>query len=327
MIFFLFSFLICLALPVILKKLLSKSRLCTNKEKPMFLGISIYLSVFLIFMGASIYCSIDLSFLMNILIGASFILLIGIVDDIKNLSVKVKLAGQITAACIVVFLGTRTSIAYFPAWANMIITLIWIVAMVNAFNFLDIMDGLCTGISFIVSVVFLIISIISGIHSASIFFLILSGSTLAALIHNLPHARFYLGDSGSMLIGFIFACSTMHIRYAPDTSQWLSLFVPILIMSLPLYDLIFTVFIRWKKGKAIFKKSSDHFALMLKDRGFSTGRVLTIMYIACIVSGLSAFLLKALPLPFKPWLLTIFIFTAFLWNLSIVKILKAGSGI
>jgi UDP-GlcNAc:undecaprenyl-phosphate/decaprenyl-phosphate GlcNAc-1-phosphate transferase len=322
MILFISSFLICFAFPVIFKRPLSKSRLSTNKKSPMLLGISVYLSVFIVFICASIYYKTDMSFLINIAAGSAVILFIGILDDIKNLSVRAKLAGQISAACVVIFLGIRTSIVYFPPWINMLITLIWIVALVNGFNLLDIMDGLCTGISFIICVTFLAVSIISGMYPVAIFFWILSGAVLAAFIHNLPLARFYLGDSGSMLIGFIFACSTMQISYAPDIGHGLALFVPMLIVALPLYDLVFTVFMRRRKGIAIFKKSNDHFALLLRHKGLSAGKILVIMYAACAVSGISAFLLKALPLSLKPWVLTFFLFGVSAWTVFMVRILR-----
>jgi UDP-GlcNAc:undecaprenyl-phosphate/decaprenyl-phosphate GlcNAc-1-phosphate transferase len=322
MIFFISSFFICLVLPVILKKFLSKSRLATNKEKPMLLGLSIYLSVFIIYICVSIYYKINIPFPATILAGSSFMLLIGIIDDIKNLSVKAKLTGQIIASCIVIFMGVRTSIVYFPVWINMIITLIWIVALVNAFNFLDILDGLCTGISLIISVAFLAVSIASGMHTVSLFFWILSGAILAAFIHNIPAARFYLGDSGSMLIGFIFACSTMQISYAPDASHRLSLFVPILIVFLPVYDLIFTVFMRLKKGKVIFEKSGEHFALMLKSKGYSIRRILAIMYTICLISAASAFSLKVAPLFLKSWFLAFFVLAVCVFNIYVLKIYK-----
>ena len=325
MIFSIFAFLVCFALPFIFKKILSKNRLATAKEKPMFLGISIYLSVFVVFIYALFYHVTDNPFLVRLLAGSSFMLFIGILDDVKKLSVKTKLLGQIVAACIVIFMGSRTAIAYFPAWINMLITLVWILTLINAFNFLDIMDGLCTGISFIVCVIFLVISIISGMHGISMFFWILSGATLAAFIHNVPGARFYLGDSGSMLVGFIFACSTMQLSYAPDTTHGLSLLVPLLIMFLPIYDLILTVFMRWRKRIAIFKKSNDHLVLILKNKGFSVRKILTIMYISCLFSGGSAVLLKILPLNAKPWFLVFFAGVVFTFNIFMVKIIKTSN--
>lgn len=322
MILFIISFFICFGLPFVCKKFFSKSRISVKKEKPMFLGISIYLSVFAVFACTSVYYKANSSFLMSLFAGSTFILLIGVLDDIMNLSVKVKLTGQIGAAGMVILMGVRTSIACLPVWANMLITLIWIVALINAFNFLDIMDGLCTGIGFIICVTFLALSIISGMHDISLFFCILSGSILAAFIHNMPLARFYLGDSGSMLIGFIFACSTMQINYAPDANHGLSLFVPVLIVFLPVYDLVFTVFMRWKKHISIFKKSNDHFVLVLRNRGFSVRHILIIMYMVCLLSGFGAFLLNVSALALKPLVLGSFVLGVLIAGIFVARILK-----
>jgi UDP-GlcNAc:undecaprenyl-phosphate/decaprenyl-phosphate GlcNAc-1-phosphate transferase len=299
MIFAIFSFLLCLIIPVALKKFFPNCRLSVNKEKPMFLGISVYLSFFSVFFYSVFYNRTDIYFYIPLITGSSLILAVGILDDTKNLSVKSKLAGQIIAASAVVFMGVRTSIVYLPVWANMVITVIWVVALINSFNFLDVMDGLCTGISFIICCAFLFISVISGMQEMAVFFYILCGSILAAFLHNAPRARFYLGDSGSMVIGFIFACSAVQIRYAPDMRHSLSLIIPLLIMGLPLSDLIFTILTRWKKGLAVFKKSSDHAALMLKNRGLSVRAVLAIMYGICILSATSALLLKVFPVLLK----------------------------
>ncbi|MCF7874717.1 MAG: undecaprenyl/decaprenyl-phosphate alpha-N-acetylglucosaminyl 1-phosphate transferase [Candidatus Omnitrophica bacterium] len=325
MVFFIFSFLMSLSFPALFKKFLSKTRLSSNKEKPMFLGISIYLASFIVFLLAKNYYKLDASFLTAVFAGASFILLLGVWDDIKNLSVKTKLIGQIAAAFIAIFMGVRTSIVYFPDWLNLAVTLVWILALVNAFNFLDIMDGLCVGVSLIVSFIFLAMSIVfRAPYSISVFFWVLSGALLGAFIYNKPVAKFYLGDSGSMLIGFIFACSTMEISYAPDTSHSLALFAPVLIVILPVYDLFFTVFMRWRKGKAISKKSGEHFALMLKEKGFSARKILVIIYAACLLSGLSAFLLKALPLYFQPWFLGFVAMVILILSILFFKVLKTN---
>ncbi len=308
MIFFIVSFLGCLLLSALLKRLLAKTKLSTVKERPMLLGLSLYLCIFAILICVLTYYNLSLSFIGKILIGSSLMLVLGIVDDIRGLSVNAKLLGQLAIAGVVVVLGMRTTIYYFPIWLNMVITIIWIVALVNAFNLLDIMDGLCTGVAFIMSVFFLLISLIIDGSSVTLFFWILSGATLGALIYNLPPAKLYLGDSGSMLLGFMFACSALNISYAPDFSEGLSLFIPVLIVALPIYDLTFTVFMRKKKGIAVAQKSRDHFVFIMKNLGFSTKKILAIMYGLCIFFGSSALLLKVLPSYLKILLLAIIIF-------------------
>lgn len=305
MIYFIVSFLVCLLLSLLLNKVLSKSRLSLVKERPMLLGVSIYLSILLSLVFVFACYKLTDPFITKVLIGASLILLLGIADDVKQLSANLKLSGQLAVAGVVIFLGIRTTIYYFPSWLNVIITIVWMVTAVNAFNLLDIMDGLCTGISFIVAVNFLLLSLITEAGFISIFFWILAGATLTALIYNFPPARLYLGDSGSMLLGFLFACSALRISYAPDFSQGLSLFVPVLIVGLPVYDLILTVVMRSKKGIPVGRKSPDHLAFILKNLGLNIKKILMLAYGLCLLFGSSALLLKFIPPSLKIWPLAI----------------------
>ncbi|MFA5069310.1 MAG: MraY family glycosyltransferase [Candidatus Omnitrophota bacterium] len=322
MIFFIF-FLACLGLPPALRRPLSASRLSTNKERPMLLGLTVYLAV----LAACVIFFNDrqstATFLINMLFGASIVLITGLLDDIKNLSVVEKLTGQIAAACAAVFLGIRTSIVFIPEWMNIVLSLFWIVGLVNAFNFLDIMDGLCVGISLIICAFFLSLSLISGVCVLSAFFWALAGAILAAFIYNKPKASFYLGDSGSMLLGYVFACSALQLSYAVDTGQGLALFVPLMIMSLPIFDLAFTVYARKVKGISVFKKSPDHMALLLRDKGYGRFKVLAVMYTICLITGLNALLLQCLPPAFKPWVLSFFIFMASGFIFICAKITRA----
>lgn len=321
MIFFVVSFLLCLLLSALFKRFLSKSVLSTIKERPMLLGLSICLSILLTLLFA-LGCSKQTQpFITGVLIGSFFILVLGMIDDIKKLSVNLKLLGQLAVAFAIVMLGVRTTIYYFPVWFNMLITILWIVALINAFNLLDIMDGLCTGISFIVSLSFLSIGLITEAGFINIFFWILAGATLAALIYNFPPAKLYLGDSGSMMLGFLFACSALEISYAPDFSKGLSLFVPVLIVALPLYDLVFTVFRRMKKGIPVAQKSQDHFVLILKKAGLQTKKILALVYGVCVLLGVSALLLQILAPPLKILLLAV-VLSAMLLLATAVNIIE-----
>lgn len=322
MIFFFISFLLCIFIPKIFQRFWGKTSIGINKERPMFLGVSIYISLLIVFSIAYLYSNSTNLFLERIMISSFFILALGLGDDISHFSVFRKFVGQSIIAGIAIFLGIRTSIAFIPDWANMVITLFWIVALVNAFNFLDIMDGLCTGVSLIICVTFLLMSIISGDYHAGVFFSILSGSLLAAWIHNRPPARFYLGDSGSMLIGYIFACSAMQISYAIDFQHGLALFVPILIVWVPLYDLFLTVFIRFRKKISVFQKSNDHFVFILRNKGFRLRTILIIMYVFCLLSSLCALLLRTASLSWKPWMIGFFLLFMIYAHKYFYKILK-----
>ena len=291
MVLFVVSFVSCIILTYIFRKVLCRSRLATTKEKPMLLGLSIFFTVFVVCVLVASAQKIELGCSVGVLIGSVLILVLGLVDDVKKLSIFAKLSGQIVVAAITVSLGATTTIACLPAWLNMLVAAIWIVALINAFNLLDIMDGLCIGISLIISIFFLIASFVTGTQPIATLFWMFSGALAAAFIYNYPPAKLYLGDSGSMLLGFMFACSALSISYAPENFNKLSLFVPVLILGLPLYDLSLTVFMRAKKSIPIMSKSNDHLVFILRSLGLSTRKILIIIYAATICFGICALLL------------------------------------
>ncbi|NQT89926.1 MAG: undecaprenyl/decaprenyl-phosphate alpha-N-acetylglucosaminyl 1-phosphate transferase [Candidatus Omnitrophica bacterium] len=301
--FLFISFFVCLLSAAVLKKLLPKNALSTVKEKPMLLGLSVYFSV--LATTALVLNSYGLFslFITKLLVGSLLILTLGIVDDIWKLSIGLKLLGQLIIASFIVFLGVRTTIYYLPVWANILLSVIWIVALLNAFNLLDIKDGLCTGISFIISIFFLLVSMATNAEVTTVFFWIMCGATLATLVYNFPPAKLYLGDSGSMLLGFIFACCALDMSYAPNFRQEFALFTPLLLLGLPLCDMSFAMAMRWKRGIPIVHKSNDHLVLMMKDRGFGNKRILVVMYAICIAFGICALLLQILAPLLKIWLL------------------------
>jgi len=304
---FIAVFIVCLLVTEFLKRILSKTRLATVKERPMLLGVSVYATVLIYLLLMGFLHSRTNVFIIRILVGSFLIVLLGIVDDVKKLTPGLKLSGQLAVAFIMIILGVRTTIYYFPIWMNSLLTIIWIVVLINAFNLLDIMDGLCTGVSFIVAVSFFVASLVAHSIEGTIFFCILAGTLFAALLRNLPPAKMYLGDSGSMLLGFIFSISALHVSYAPNFSEGLSLFAPLLIVGLPLYDLTFTIIARKTKGLPITKKSSDHLVFIMQGLGMEVKKILFVIYGACILFSTSAVALKMLPTAVKPWFLAIII--------------------
>ena len=260
----------------------------------MLLGLSIFVTLAAVYVFLIILQKVTLGHSFGMLLGAILVLILGVVDDIRNLSVVPKLLGQIIVAVVTVAFGIRTTISYAPAWLNMLITVIWIIALINAFNLLDIMDGLCTGISFIIALTFLAESVFVNSGTSTLFFLMLSGVLLGAVIYNFPDAKLYLGDSGSMLLGFIFACSALNISYASSRSEGFALIVPILIVGLPLYDTAHTMLVRFKRRVPIMQKSKDHLALIIQGKAMGVKKTLCFMYLLCLIFSISALLVQIL---------------------------------
>jgi UDP-GlcNAc:undecaprenyl-phosphate GlcNAc-1-phosphate transferase len=322
MIFFTVSFLLCLILTELFKRLFVKTKIYTNKERPMLLGLAIYFSVLISFVLLARYYKLEQPFVIKILAGSFFILFLGVIDDIRRLSPSVKFIGQFLIATFIAFLGVRSSIYFLPLWLNATLSAVWIVAIVNALNFLDIMDGLCTGISLIISLSFLSVSVIAASSSITPFFWLLAGAISVSFIYNLPPAKLYLGDSGSMLLGFIFACSAFGISYAPGLREGLSLLIPVCIVALPLYDLMFTIAMRLKKHIPVTQKSPDHPALIMKRSGVSVKEILGFMYSLCLLFGVTALTIKIAPPLFKAGLIGMLSVALILLTLLVARLEK-----
>lgn len=214
----------------------------------------------------------------GLVLSATVVLLLGFVDDIKDLRPALKLFVEFLAALILISSGVVVKIVFIPMWANILITAIWILFITNAFNLLDIMDGLSSGMVIIISLTLLVISMINkDVFSCGIL-LSLAGAHLAFLFYNYPPAKVYMGDTGSLFSGFILAGIAINISYAP-LERKLALLTPILAMSLPIYDSVFLIIMRMKKKKNVFNKTNDHFVLRLITMGYTVSQSIWFMYL------------------------------------------------
>lgn len=223
--------------------------------------------------------------MLSILIGAFIIVLTGFVDDIKPIRARTKFFFQILAACVVVFYGKTyfNEITFlglhlnFPTWINAIMSVIFIVAIANAINLIDCLDGLAAGISAInfatIAVIAFIGNKIGGLDI--ILSLIMLGSTLGFLGHNFPPAKIFMGDSGSLFLGFMIAViSLLGFKIATITS----LVVPLLILAIPIFDTLLAIFRRLLKGESIGKPDKEHFHHQLLKMKFGTKKTVLIIY-------------------------------------------------
>lgn len=257
-------------------------------------GLAIFFSFML---GYMLYARSSIQML-SILMGSFLLIFMGFIDDINPLKTRYQLVVQILAASIVVFYGhislDYVSILgvnmYFNAPWNYLITLVLIVAIINAINLSDGLDGLCSGVS---SIYFLTISIIAFIMNAqqgldTTLSLIMLGSILGFLVYNFPPARVYLGDTGSNFIGFIIAVTTL-LGY--KTATFTSLIIPLIILATPIIDVLLSIIRRiLKKQNPFSTPDKQHFHHQLLKMQFSTRASLLIIYaIDVIFAGLSIF--------------------------------------
>lgn len=223
---------------------------------------------------------------------------IGLWDDFKRLPARTKLAGQLFAAVLLVFLGTsvqiiplhflglpgQTSIA-----VNWLITLVWVVGITNAFNFIDSMDGLAVGVSG-VAVAFLILVTLGSSQTSLLQLLTLMiGTCVGLFFYNLAPAKFFLGDSGAQTLGFLLAAIGIlytPVKY-PQASSW---FLPILIFGVPIFDTCLVVFSRWRRGLPVYQAGHDHTYHRLVTFGLDSTRAVAVMHIAAVILGCIAFI-------------------------------------
>jgi UDP-GlcNAc:undecaprenyl-phosphate/decaprenyl-phosphate GlcNAc-1-phosphate transferase len=228
--------------------------------------------------------------LLGLLAGATLVFAVGLADDVlgKRFPVGVKLGGQVVAALILVAAGVR--ISFLPHEAlNVGVTLLWLVGMTNAFNLLDNMDGLAAGVAFVACAVFLINAWALGEFFISLMLVAFMGSLLGFLLYNFHPATVFLGDCGSLFIGFIMGSLTLLERYISHASSTLfPILMPVLVLALPLLDTATVMYIRVKERRPIYVGDSRHLSHRLVSLGFSPRAAVLFLYLVTFALGLGA---------------------------------------
>lgn len=320
--FFSLSFVVgFILLGILTNKRLKSSFLRNNKNKSVLGGVSLFFSFMLIFLFFSKYRNgIIPDSLMHILILSSAVWIFGFLDDLRELSLFTKIFLQVLIVAVFLIKGKKVDIYYFPYWINYIISFLWIVGVTNVFNLLDIGDGLCGGVSFIVGVSFFIISIASGNYILAGLFASLCGALLSFLFFNLPPARILMGNAGSHFLGFLFATLSMYGDYATLENPFV-LFVPLFILAFPLIDTAYLIIIRITKGIVPLRKSNDHIFLHLLFSGKNIKSALFSVYFVTLLWGISG---VSLVFSMNILFLT-FLFLAALFSVRLVFIARGSS--
>ena len=259
-----------------------KFKILKTKGIPLVGGLGVGLA-FLFSLGLSMLIFDLAAAKMAIVAGASWLMLFfGVIDDLKELSVLQKFLVQSFCAGLLIYFGIKTDIVYLGLWGNILVSFLWIVGITNAFNLLDILDGLAAGTALIVSSAFLLIGFLSADLNVLILSLILCAISSGFLIFNLPPAKVYLGNSGSHFFGVLVAAVALITHYASFNNVF-ALFSPVMILGLPIVDTILVVIFRVIKKRPPFNKSRDHLALKIGALGFSPVKTILIMYFLCFV--------------------------------------------
>jgi UDP-GlcNAc:undecaprenyl-phosphate GlcNAc-1-phosphate transferase len=260
-----------------------KSKLLKTKDIPLVGGPGIGLAfIFALGLGIFIFNLPSLNKISAIALAALVMLFFGVVDDLKELSVAHKFLIQSICAIYLIGCGVRTQIMYLGFWGNAVITFFWLLGVTNAFNLLDILDGLTTGLVLIISSAFLLIGFLTADLGVQILSLILCAGSIGFLFFNLPPAKVYLGNSGSHFFGFLLAAIALITHYASGKNV-LALASPLMILGLPIMDTALLIIFRIIKKKLPFNKSKDHVVFKIKALGFSPAKILLIMYLLCFI--------------------------------------------
>lgn len=228
--------------------------------------------------------------LLSILIGTTFLLIVGLVDDRMGMMPEVKLLGQFLASMIVIKAGVRME--FLPNYyLNVIITYVWIIGITNAFNLLDNMNGLSAGIASIAAVFFGIAMWSSGQIQIAVISFAIAGATMGFLKHNFPNANIFMGDTGSLVVGFVLASTAVLGSWATDYLTT-SVAMPIIILGYPIFDTMLVIIIRLKEGRSIFQGGRDHSSHRLALLGLKKKRAVIFIYSVCIALGVSAIMIQ-----------------------------------
>jgi UDP-GlcNAc:undecaprenyl-phosphate GlcNAc-1-phosphate transferase len=238
----------------------------------------------------------------GILIGAVVLVVVGAVDDVITLPWWAKLLGQIAAAAVPVACGLRAEIFTNPVLFfgdaviqlgdfSIPVTILWIVVITNAVNLIDGLDGLAVGVGGIASLSMLFIALATGNPAAALLTAALAGGCLGFLPYNFNPARLFMGDSGSLFLGYILSCASILGLF--KFYAVISFVVPFLILGLPIFDTTIAFFRRLFKGKNPMKPDRGHVHHRLIDMGFSQKQAVAILYSISAVLGLSAVALTA----------------------------------
>lgn len=228
-----------------------------------------------------------------ILIGGVILFLVGLTDDRWGLSWKIRLSLQLGVATAVTFAGVQATFFAAP-WIGIVGTIVWIIVLTNAMNFLDNMDGLSAGIGVISAALSagILLTLVGQPHWTVAFaLLLLTGSLCGFLCWNRPPASIFMGDSGSNLIGFLLATLTVSGTFYDRAGSRHVILAPLCVLAIPLYDFATVILIRLREGRSPFHGDKSHFSHRLVELGLRPARAVLTIHLATLLTGLGGLLL------------------------------------
>ena len=233
---------------------------------------------------------------MALLLGGTVILIVGIIDDVYQLPAKVKLLGQIAAAAVLVLFDIRIEWLnnpwggyFYLEYLSIPFTIFWVISFTNVVNLMDGLDGLAAGVAGIASITVILVAIQQGFYPVAVITAALAGGIVGFMRYNFNPATIFMGDTGSMFIGYMLAA--ISIFGAVKSAATIALIVPAIALGLPIMDTAFAIVRRYTNGRPIFQPDKGHLHHRLLAMGMTQRQAVLLMYIISAILGIAAVLM------------------------------------
>ncbi|MGH2542972.1 MAG: glycosyltransferase family 4 protein [Ardenticatenaceae bacterium] len=228
----------------------------------------------------------------SILLGATWVSFFGLWDDRVGLGALPKLLAQVGGAIILMLTGVMVQLPI-PAALNVALTLLWVVGITNALNLLDNMDGLSGGVGAVASVFFLLLAALSGQYLVGAMAAAVLGACLGFLLYNFNPASIFMGDTGSLFLGFVLAALGIKMRF-PTNVPWVTWMIPLFVLAVPLFDTTLVFVSRLRRGtNPLTTPGQDHLSHRIVARGWSRREAVMLIYLAGCATGALAIFISA----------------------------------
>ncbi len=252
---------------------------------PLLGGVALYLA-----MAGTLVVVSDTGFVREMVavgVGATWMWLVGLWDDRKGVGSAVKLAAQVAAAAVVIAVGVHARLPI-PTAANLLLTVLWLVGITNAFNLLDNMDGLAAGLATVAATTFVLLAALSGQYLVGGLAAAVGGACAGFALYNFNPASIFMGDAGSLLIGFLLAVVGLKLRF-PTNVPWVTWMVPVLVLGVAVLDTTLVTVSRLRRGvNPLTTPGKDHLSHRLVRRGWSRREAVLLLYLAGAALGAAA---------------------------------------
>ena len=262
-----------------------------KKIMPRLGGLAIYIA-FMVAAVASLEMTWDI---VGILIGGTVIVTVGVLDDKYQLPAKVKLLGQIFAACVLVLFDIRIEWVnnpfggyFYLEYLSIPLTIFWVISFTNVVNLIDGLDGLAAGVSAIASLTVILVAVQMGYYHIAVMTAALAGGIIGFIRYNFNPATIFMGDTGSMFIGYMLAAISVY--GAVKTAATVALIVPFIALGLPIMDTAFAIMRRYTNGRPIFQPDKGHLHHRLLAMGMNQKQAVLLKYAITAALGIAAVL-------------------------------------